>query len=162
MTSYGAFVDIGGVDGMVHISELSWGHIKSPEEVVKVGDTIEVFVIKFDPEKRKISLGYKTPEMNPWNQFCAKFSVGDVATVKIVKIVDFGAFAEILPGVDGLIHISQVADHRVDKVSDVLSEGQEVEAKIIDIDTDRKRISLSIRALLEPAAEKEAEEESAE
>ena len=159
LTSYGAFVDIGGVDGMVHISELSWGRIKTPDEVVKVGDTIDVFVIKFDAEKRKISLGYKTPEMNPWNQFCAKYSVGDVANVKIVKIVDFGAFAEILPGVDGLIHISQVADHRVEKVSDVLAEGQEVEAKIIDVDNDRKRISLSIRALLEPtAAEEEAEE----
>ena len=161
MTSYGAFVDIGGVDGMVHISELSWGRIKSPEEVVKVGDTIEVYVIKFDPEKRKISLGYKTPEMNPWNQFCAKYNVGDVAHVKIVKIVDFGAFAEILPDVDGLIHISQVADHRVDKVSDVLAEGQEVDAKIIDVDNDRKRISLSIRALLEaeaPAAEPVDEE----
>ena len=161
MTSYGAFVDIGGVDGMVHISELSWGRIKSPEEVVKVGDTIEVYVIKFDPEKRKISLGYKTPEMNPWNQFCAKYNVGDVAHVKIVKIVDFGAFAEILPDVDGLIHISQVADHRVDKVSDVLSEGQEVDVKIIDVDNDRKRISLSIRALLEaeaPAAEPVDEE----
>lgn len=155
LTSYGAFVDIGGVDGMVHISELSWGRIKTPDEVVKVGDSIEVFVIKFDAEKRKISLGYKTPEMNPWNQFCAKYSVGDVATVKVVKIVDFGAFAEILPGVDGLIHISQVADHRVEKVADVLSEGQEVEAKIIDVDADRKRISLSIRALLEPAAEEE-------
>ena len=159
LTSYGAFVDIGGVDGMVHISELSWGRIKTPDEVVKVGDTIEVFVIKFDPEKKKISLGYKTPEMNPWNQFCAKYSVGDTAMVKIVKIVDFGAFAEIIPGVDGLIHISQVADHRIDKVSDALTEGQEVEAKIIDVDADRKRISLSIRALLEPeaAAEDEAE-----
>ncbi len=160
LTSYGAFVDIGGVDGMVHISELSWGRIKTPDEVVKVGDTVEVFVIKFDPEKRKISLGYKTPEMNPWNQFCAKYSVGDTATVKVVKIVDFGAFAEILPGVDGLIHISQVADHRVDKVSDVLAEGQEVEAKIIDVDADRKRISLSIRALLEPAAEESEEAEN--
>lgn len=157
LTSYGAFVDIGGVDGMVHISELSWGRIKTPDEVVKVGDTIEVFVIKFDPEKRKISLGYKTPEMNPWNQFCAKYSVGDVATVKIVKIVDFGAFAEILPGVDGLIHISQVADHRVDKVSDVLAEGQEVKAKIIDVEADRKRISLSIRALSEMDAVEAAE-----
>ncbi len=162
MTSYGAFVDIGGVDGMVHISELSWGRIKSPEEVVKVGDTIEVFVIKFDPEKKKISLGYKTPEMNPWNQFCAKYAVGDVAKVKIVKLVDFGAFAEILPGVDGLIHISQVADHRVDKVSDALSEGQEVDAKIIDVDKDRKRISLSIRALLENAPENEAPVEADE
>ena len=158
MTSYGAFVDVGGVDGMVHISELSWGRIKTPEEVVKVGDTIEVFVIKFDAEKRKISLGYKTPEMNPWNIFTSKYSVGDTATVKIVKIVEFGAFAEIVPGVDGLIHISHLSDTRVNKVSDVLAEGQEVEAKIIDVDAERKRISLSIRALLEPVAEEAAEE----
>ncbi len=153
--SYGAFVDIGGVDGMVHISELSWGHIKTPDEVVKVGDPIEVYVIKFDPEKKKISLGYKTPEMNPWNQFCAKYSVGDIAKVKIVKLVEFGAFAEILPGVDGLIHISQISDHHVEKASDVLSEGQEVDAKIIDVDKDRKRISLSIRALLVPSNDEE-------
>ena len=158
LTSYGAFVDVGGVDGMVHISELSWGRIKTPDEVVKVGDTIEVFVIKFDAEKKKISLGYKTAEMNPWNQFCAKYNVGDVATVKVVKLVDFGAFAEIIPGVDGLIHISQVADRHVDKVADALSEGQEVEAKIIDVDADRKRISLSIRALQAPVAE-EVEED---
>ncbi|MBO2527368.1 MAG: bifunctional 4-hydroxy-3-methylbut-2-enyl diphosphate reductase/30S ribosomal protein S1 [Clostridiales bacterium] len=161
LTSYGAFVDIGGVDGMVHISELSWDRIKTPDEVVKVGDSIDVFVIKFDAEKKKISLGYKTPETNPWNQFCAKYSVGDIANVKVVKLVDFGAFAEIIPGVDGLIHISQVADHRVEKVADVLSEGQEVEAKIIDVDADRKRISLSIRALLEPVAEEEAPAEEA-
>ena len=153
--SYGAFVDIGGVDGMVHISELSWGHIKTPDEVVKVGDPIEVYVIKFDPEKKKISLGYKTPEMNPWNQFCAKYSVGDVVKVKIVKLVEFGAFAEILPGVDGLIHISQISDRRVEKASDALSEGQEVDAKIIDVDKDRKRISLSIRALLVPSNDEE-------
>ena len=157
MTSYGAFVDIGGVDGMVHISELSWGRIKNPTEVVKVGDPIDVFVIKFDAEKKKISLGYKTPEMNPWNQFCTKYQVGDVASVKVVKVVEFGAFAEILPGVDGLIHISQVADHRVEKVADALTEGQTVDAKIIDVDADRKRISLSIRAILEPAAEAEEE-----
>ena len=157
MTSYGAFVDIGGVDGMVHISELSWGRIKNPTEVVKVGDPIDVFVIKFDAEKKKISLGYKTPEMNPWNQFCSKYQVGDIASVKVVKVVEFGAFAEILPGVDGLIHISQVADHRVEKVADALTEGQTVDAKIIDVDADRKRISLSIRAILEPAAEAEEE-----
>ena len=153
LTSYGAFVDIGGVDGMVHVSELSWRRIKNPAEVVKVGDEIEVFVISFDPEKRKISLGYKTAEMNPWNQFMDKFSVGDVATVKIVKLMTFGAFAEIIDGVDGLIHISQIADRRIGKPEDVLSEGQEVEAKIIDVDVDNKRISLSIRALLNDAEE---------
>ena len=123
---------------------------RTPGEVVKPGDQIEVFVLKFDPEKKKISLGYKTPEMNPWNQFLAKYSVGDVVTVKIVKLVAFGAFAEIMHGVAGLIHISQISDHRVEKASDALQEGQEVEAKIIDVDTDRKRSSLSIRALRVP------------
>ncbi len=149
LTSYGAFVDIGGVDGMVHVSELSWNHIKNPSEVVKVGDEIDVYVISFDPEKRKISLGYKTEEMNPWNQFMSKYSVGDVVPAKIVKLMTFGAFAEILPGVDGLIHISQIADRRIGKPEDVLSEGQDVEVKIIDVDADKKRISLSIRALLD-------------
>ncbi len=155
LTSYGAFVDIGGVDGMVHVSELSWNRIKNPSEVVKVGDEIEVFVISFDPEKKKISLGYKTAESNPWTQFTAQYNVGDVAAVKVVKLMTFGAFAEIIPGVDGLIHISQIADRRIGKPEDVLSEGQEVEAKIIDVDVENKRISLSIRALLEPVAEAE-------
>ena len=148
LTSYGAFVDIGGVDGMVHVSELSWNRIKNPAEVVSVGDEIEVYVIGFDPEKKKISLGYKTEETNPWTIFSNNYQVGDIVTVKIVKLMTFGAFAEIVDGVDGLIHISQIADRRIDKPSDELTEGQEVEAKIIGIDADRKRISLSIRALL--------------
>ena len=148
LTSYGAFVDIGGVDGMVHVSELSWNHIKNPAEVVKVGDEIDVYVISFDPEKHKISLGYKTDEMNPWNQFMSKYSVGDVVEAKIVKLMTFGAFAEILPGVDGLIHISQISDRRIGKPEDVLSEGQIVKVMITDIG-ENKRISLSIRALLE-------------
>ena len=152
LTSYGAFVDIGGVDGMVHISELSWNRIKNPAEVVSVGDEIEVYVISFEPEK-KISLGYKTEENNPWTIFTRDFQVGDVAKVKIVKLMTFGAFAEIIPGVDGLIHISQIADRRIGKPGDVLTEGQEVDAKIIDINTEGKRISLSIRALLEPQQE---------
>ena len=153
LTSYGAFVDIGGVDGMVHVSELSWNRIKTPAEVVKVGDEIDVYVISFDPEKHKISLGYKTAEMNPWNQFMTKYNVGDVVDAKIVKLMTFGAFAEILPGVDGLIHISQIADRRIGKPEDVLSEGQDVKVKITDIDAENKRISLSIRALLEDSAE---------
>lgn len=158
LTSYGAFVDIGGVDGMVHVSELSWNRIKNPAEVVKVGDEIDVYVISFDAEKHKISLGYKTAEMNPWNQFMEKFSVGDVAPAKIVKLMTFGAFAELLPGVDGLIHISQIADRRIGKPEDVLSEGQEVTVKIIDIDAENKRISLSIRALLNDEEEAPVEE----
>ena len=163
LTSYGAFVDIGGVDGMVHVSELSWNRIKTPAEVVSVGDEIDVYVISFDPVKHKISLGYKTAEMNPWNQFMTKYSVGDVADAKIVKLMTFGAFAELLPGVDGLIHISQIANRRIGKPEDVLAEGQEVQVKITDVDAENKRISLSIRALLEDApAEEEAVEETVE
>ncbi len=153
LTSYGAFVDIGGVDGMVHVSELSWNRIKNPAEVVKVGDEIDVYVISFDPEKKKISLGYKTAEMNPWNQFMTNYQIGDVCDAKIVKLMTFGAFAEILPGVDGLIHISQIADRRIGKPEDVLSEGQDVRVKITDVDAEHKRISLSIRALLEETTE---------
>ena len=156
LTSYGAFVDIGGVDGMVHVSELSWNRIKTPADVVKVGDEIDVYVISFDAEKHKISLGYKTAEMNPWNQFMTNYAVGDVVDAKVVKLMTFGAFAEILPGVDGLIHISQIADRRIGKPEDVLSEGQEVKVKITDVDAENKRISLSIRALLEQPAEEEA------
>ena len=157
IVNFGAFVDLGGVDGLIHVSELSWKHIDHPSEVVKVGDEIDVYVIALDPEKRKISLGYKTEATNPWTLFNNQFQVGDVAKVKIVKLMTFGAFAEIIPGVDGLIHISQIADRRIGKPEDVLSEGQEVDAKIIDIDQEHKRISLSIRALLAPAAD-EAED----
>ena len=161
LTSYGAFVDIGGVDGMVHVSELSWNRIKTPADVVKVGDEIDVYVISFDPVKHKISLGYKTAEMNPWNQFMTNYSVGDVVDAKIVKLMTFGAFAEILPGVDGLIHISQIANKRIGKPEDVLAEGQTVQVKITEVDAEGKRISLSIRALLEEAPA-EAEEAAAE
>ena len=157
LTSYGAFVDIGGVDGMVHISELTWSRVKHPSEVVKVGDQVEVFVISADAEKKKISLGMKDRSQSPWESFVAKFAIGDVAAVKVVKFMTFGAFAEIVPGVDGLIHISQIADRRIDAPGDVLSEGQTVDAQIIDIDMDNKKVSLSIRALLnQPAAEEAA------
>ena len=159
MTSYGVFVDIGGVDGMVHISELSWSRIKNPAEVVSVGDPLDVYVISFDPEKRKISLGVKDHSCNPWDKFMETYKVGDVANVRIVKLMAFGAFAEVVPGVDGLIHISQIADRRIEKPSDVLSEGQMVDAKITAIDEEKQKISLSIRALLTPAADEEAEDE---
>ena len=157
LTSYGAFVDIGGVDGMVHISELSWSRIKNPAEVVSVGDQVEVYVISFDAEKKKISLGMKDHAQEPWTVFTTKYSVGDTASVKIVNLRDFGAFAEIVPGVDGLIHISQIADHRVEKPGDELTVGQMVDAKIIAIDEEHKKVSLSIRALLEPVAPAEEE-----
>jgi len=161
LTSYGAFVDIGGVDGMVHISELSWSRIKHPSEVVKVGDTVDVYVISADKEKKKISLGMKDHSQEPWTVFTSTYQVGDVANVRIVKLMTFGAFAEVVPGVDGLIHISQIADHRIDKPGDVLAEGDKVDVKITDIDMENKKISLSIRALLEaPAAEEEPEAEA--
>ena len=155
---YGAFVDLGGVDGMVHTSELSWKHIRHPSEVVSIGDTIHVFVLNVDYDNKRISLGYKTEDMNPWKQFTDKYEVGDVASVKIVSMMPFGAFAEIVPGVDGLIHISQIADKRINNPADVLEKGQVVDAKIVGIDDEHQKVSLSIRALLEDAAaEEEAE-----
>ena len=161
MTSYGVFVDIGGVDGMVHISDLSWSRIKHPNELVAVGDTLEVYVISFDAEKKKISLGVKDRSTDPWQVFMDTYKVGDVASVRVVKLMTFGAFAEVVPGVDGLIHISQIADRRIDKPGDVLSEGQIVDAKITAVDEEKKKISLSIRALLAPAPAAAEDEEDA-
>ncbi len=148
IVSYGAFVDLGFVDGLVHVTELSWKRIKSPADVISVGDELTVFVKSFDAEKKKVSLGYKTEETNPWFIFTSKYSEGDVASVKIENITPFGAFAEIVPDVDGLIHISQIADRRIEAPSEVLSVGQVVDAKIIAIDNEKKKVSLSIRALL--------------
>ena len=162
MTSYGAFVDLGGIDGMVHKTELSWRPIKSPADVLTVGQEITVFVKSFDAEKKRISLGYKTDDTNPWYLFTAQYAVGDVAAVKIVNMMPFGAFAEIMDGVDGLIHISQIAQQKIGKPADVLELGQVVDAKIIAIDEENQKISLSIRALLDEAqAEAEAMPEEA-
>ncbi len=152
LTSYGAFVDLGGVDGMVHISELSWSRVKHPSDVVNVGDVVEVYIRDLDTEKKKISLGYRKAEDNPWEIFKANYPVGSVVTAKIVGMTTFGAFAQIIPGIDGLIHISQIADRRIEKPQDELKNGQEVTVKITAVDYDAKRISLSIRALLEDAA----------
>ncbi|HBL40139.1 MAG TPA: bifunctional 4-hydroxy-3-methylbut-2-enyl diphosphate reductase/30S ribosomal protein S1 [Ruminococcaceae bacterium] len=166
LTSYGAFVDIGGVDGMVHISELSWKRIKHPSEIVNPGDVVEVFIKKLDTENKKISLGYKKIEDNPWEILRNSYPVGTVTKAKVVGLTDFGAFANVIPGIDGLIHISQIADRRINKPGDVLTVGDEVDVKITDIDFDKKRVSLSIRALIEPveeaAEEAEAEAETAE
>ena len=157
MTAYGAFVDLGGVDGMVHKTELSWKPIATPAAVVSVGDEITVFVKSFDAEKKRISLGYKTDDTNPWYLFTGKYAVGDIASVKIVSLMPFGAFAEICDGVDGLIHISQIAQEKIGKPADVLEVGQVVDAKIIAIDEEKQKVSLSIRALLDEAqAEAEA------
>ncbi len=155
LTSYGAFIDLGGVDGMAHISELSWKRIKHPSEVVKVGDTVEVYIKDIDFENKKISLGYKKEADNPWNIFQANYHVGDEVKATIVSITSFGAFARIIDGVDGLIHISQISNERVEKVADVLKVGDVVDCKITEADIDRKRVSLSMRALLEnqPRAE---------
>ena len=163
MTSYGAFIDLGGVDGMVHKTELSWKPIATPAAVLSVGQEITVFVKSFDAEKKKISLGYKTDDTNPWYLFTSKYAVGDVAEVKIVNMMPFGAFAEIIDGVDGLIHISQIAQQKIGKPADVLELGQTVNVKIIAIDEENQKVSLSIRALLDEAqAEAEAMPEDAE
>ncbi len=159
LTSYGAFIDLGGVDGMVHVSELSWRPIKHPSAVVAVGDIITVFVKSFDKETKRISLGYKTDDTNPWLLFTNRYNVDDVVSVKIVNMMPFGAFAEIMDGVDGLIHISKIANKRIGKPADVLELGQVVDAKIIEIDNEKKKISLSIRDLLEEVVEEAAAEE---
>lgn len=171
LTSYGAFVDLGGVDGMVHNSELSWTRISNPKDVVSIGQEIDVYVKSFDAEKGRVSLGYKTEESNPWTIFMNNYKVGDVVKVTVVSMTPFGAFAQIIPGVDGLIHISQIADKKLAHPSDVLKKGEEVEAKIIDINEEAHNVSLSIRALLEkdedtaeeaPAEAAEAAEATAE
>ncbi|MBP8639527.1 MAG: bifunctional 4-hydroxy-3-methylbut-2-enyl diphosphate reductase/30S ribosomal protein S1 [Oscillospiraceae bacterium] len=160
LTGYGVFVDIGGIDGMIHVSELSWSRVKQPSDVMNVGDEVDVRIISFDKENHKISLGYKDPNGNPWERFMNTYHVDDVVNVKIVKLMPFGAFAEVMPGVDGLIHISQISSHRIGKPEEVLSVGEAVDVKITAVDTDKQKISLSIRALLEP--EKKPESENAE
>lgn len=161
LTAYGAFVDIGGVDGMIHISELSWKRIKHPSEVLSVGDEVEVYIKALDTEKKKISLGYRKDEDNPWEILRKNYPEGTVIEAEVVSLTDFGAFARVIPGIDGLIHISQIADRRIDKPSDVLKIGDKVQVKIIGIDFDKKRVSLSIRALLEPETEETTETEDA-
>ena len=161
LTSFGAFVDIGGVDGLVHISELSWTRIKTPEEVVKVGDVLEVYIIEANKETGKISLGYKKTEDNPWVIAQNTMAVGDVKSVKVVRLLPFGAFVEIIPGVEGLIHVSQIDTKRIGKPADVLTVGQVVDAKIVEADWEAKKIGLSIKVLLAPAVE-EAPAEVAE
>jgi (E)-4-hydroxy-3-methyl-but-2-enyl pyrophosphate reductase len=159
LTAYGAFVDIGGVDGMIHISELSWTRIKNPSEVLAVGQTVEVYILKLDREKKKISLGYKKAEDNPWTILEEKYPVGTVCDVTVVGMTDFGAFARVIPGIDGLIHISQISTERINKPQDVLTVGQTVTVKITAIDFDKKRVSLSMKEAASPEA---VAEESAE
>lgn len=161
LTSYGAFVDLGGVDGMIHISELSWTRIKHPSDVVKVGDTVEVYIKALDRENKKISLGYKKVEDNPWEILKRDYPVGTECEAKIVGLTTFGAFANILPGIDGLIHISEIAHEHIANPAEVLKVGDTVKVKILDVDFDKKRVSLSRKALLDApvADEAPAEEE---
>ena len=158
---FGAFIDLGGVDGLVHVSELSWGRIKSPSDVLSVGQVVNVYVLSIDEEKKKISLGYRKAEDNPWNNIDAKYKVGDVVEVKIERIVPFGAFAQIELGLEGLIHISQISHKRIGNPSEVLKVGQYVNAKIMEIDTEKKKIELSMKELEEPELDIKANEEPA-
>ena len=160
--SFGAFVDLGGVDGMIHITEISWSHIKHPSDVLKIGQEVDVYVKAYDPETHKISLGYKTEESNPWKIFEENYKVDDVVKATIVGFTPFGAFANIISGIDGLIHISRIANKQVSKPSDELTIGQEVDVKIIEIDFEKKRVSLSIRDLLPEVQEEAAVEETTE
>ena len=161
-TDYGAFVDIGGVDGLLHISEISWGKLKHPEEILKIGDIINVKILSLNEEKGKISLGLKQTQPEPWSLVGDKYNVGDVISGKIVQIKEYGAFVELEAGLDGLVHISEIANKRVENVFDELKIGQEVEVKIMEIEPEKKRISLSIKATLPEEPAQEAAEEVAE
>ncbi|MZP41713.1 bifunctional 4-hydroxy-3-methylbut-2-enyl diphosphate reductase/30S ribosomal protein S1 [Heliobacterium gestii] len=158
LTDFGAFVDLGGVDGLLHVSEMSWGRIKHPSEVVKEGDVIDVYVLKVDREKEKVSLGLKQVLPNPWSTVTEKYPIDSIITVTVVRLTPFGAFAELEPGVDGLIHISQLADRRVNKPEDVVSVGEQVKVKVLDIKEAERRISLSMRAAKEEEANAEVQE----
>ena len=157
-TDYGAFVDLGGIDGLLHISEISWGKLKHPQEVLSIGDKVKVKILSMNDEKGKISLGLKQTTPEPWSVINEKYQIGQVVTGKVVQIKEYGAFVELEPGLDGLVHISEVAHKRVNDIADELTVGQTVDAKILDIDTERKRISLSIKQTLDVPAE-EAEDD---
>ncbi|MCH5195780.1 MAG: bifunctional 4-hydroxy-3-methylbut-2-enyl diphosphate reductase/30S ribosomal protein S1 [Oscillospiraceae bacterium] len=160
--SYGVFVDIGAVDGLVHTADLTWNRAGHPKDIVKIGDKINVIVKSFDAEKKRVSLTAKDPSDNPWTKFTAEYQKGDVIKATVVSITDFGAFAQIIPGVDGLIHISQISAERVTDINTILKVGQEIDVKIIDIDVERERVSLSVRALSEETPAEQAETVEAE
>ena len=153
VTDFGAFIDLGGADGLLHISEMSWGRVESPKKVFKVGDVVKVFIK--DINDTKIALSMKFPEENPWNDAASKFAVGTVVKGTVARMTDFGAFVELAPGVDALLHVSQIAKEHIEKPSDVLSVGQEIEAQIVDFNEEEKKISLSMKALLNADEETE-------
>ena len=156
VTDFGAFIDLGGVDGLLHISEMSWGRVENPKKVFKVGDELKVLVK--DIHDTKIALSLKFPESNPWANATEDYAVGTVITGKVARMTDFGAFVELAPGVDALLHVSQISREHVAKPSDVLSIGQEIQAKVVDFNGEDKKISLSMKALEAPAAEEATEE----
>ena len=157
ITDFGAFIDLGGADGLLHISEMSWGRVENPKKIYKVGDTVKVFIK--DIKDTKIALSVKFPEENPWNNAAEKYAAGNVVTGKVARMTDFGAFVELAPGVDALLHVSQISRDHVEKPADVLSIGQEIEAKIVDFDEADRKISLSIKALAQNTEVEAAEEE---
>jgi small subunit ribosomal protein S1 len=156
IADFGAFVDLGGVDGLIHISELSWGHVSHPSEVVQIGDEVEVVVLDVDKEKKRVYLGLKQTQIDPWLELTKKYAIGDIVEGEVIKIVPFGAFVQIEEGIEGLVHISEIAVYSVEKPEEVVSIGDKVKVKIIDIDFDRRRIALSIRQV--PRAKKGVEE----
>ena len=157
ITDFGAFIDLGGADGLLHISEMSWGRVDNPKKIYKVGDTVKVFIK--DIKDTKIALSVKFPEENPWNNAAEKYAAGNVVTGKVARMTDFGAFVELAPGVDALLHVSQISRDHVEKPADVLSIGQEIEAKIVDFDETDRKISLSMKALAQNTEAEAAEEE---
>ncbi len=157
VTDFGAFIDLGGADGLLHISEMSWGRVENPKKVFKVGDVVKVFVKEINDDK--IALSMKFEETNPWNNAAEKYAVGTVVTGKVARMTDFGAFVELAPGVDALLHVSQISKEHVEKPSDVLKVGQEIEAKIVDFNEEEKKISLSVKALQDDTAEDAADTE---
>ena len=145
LTKFGAFVDLGGIDGLIHISELSWERVNDPSEVVSIGDNVEVYVLSVDKENDKISLSLKGVKSNPWNSVEEKYSMGDVIEGVVSKVLNFGAFVQLEPGIEGLIHISEISQEHISKPSDVLKMGDKVKVKILDINKEQKKISLSIK-----------------
>ena len=157
VTDFGAFIDLGGADGLLHISEMSWGRVESPKKAFKVGDVVKVFIK--DINDTKIALSMKVPEDNPWNNATEKFAAGTVITGRVARMTDFGAFVELAPGIDALLHVSQISKEHIDKPSDVLKAGQEIEAKIVDFNEAERKISLSMKALIQEENAVQAEEE---
>ncbi|MNN37829.1 hypothetical protein D3C81_1517940 [compost metagenome] len=153
LTQFGAFVDVGGVDGLVHVSEIAWNHVEKPSDVVSEGEKVKVKVLKVDPEKGKISLSIKAAAPGPWDSAAGKINIGDVVTGEVKRLVNFGAFVELLPGVEGLVHISQISHKHIGTPHEVLKEGQEVQVKVLDFNPSEKRVSLSIKETEEAPAQ---------